>query len=84
MPDILEKICEGYEKREAIPKLGSIITKDEIIDNEYNLNPKRYVYTLDYEEKSIKDVLNRQKEYAAQIKELDEEIEEILKKITDE
>jgi type I restriction-modification system DNA methylase subunit len=73
-----KNIQELYEKREVEPTFSNIIKKDEIIKNEYNLNPKRYVYTLEYEEKPIKDIINKQNEYAKEIKNLDEEIEQLL------
>lgn len=73
-----DNILEIYEKREEEPKFSSIINKDEIIKNEYNLNPKRYVYTLEYEEKPVTDIINEQKEYSKEIRKLDDEIEQLL------
>lgn len=73
-----ENIFKTYENREIIPKFNNLITKEEIIKNDYNLNPKRYVYTLDYENKAIEDILDEQKKYSDRIKELDEEIREML------
>lgn len=77
-PDDLENMFKSYEKRDIIPKFNNIITKDEIIKNDYNLNPKRYVYTLDYEKRSIEDILDEQKKYSTRIKELDKEIGDML------
>ena len=73
-----DNILEIYEKREEEPKFSSLINKDEIIKNEYNLNPKRYVYTLEYEEKPVTDIINEQKEYSKEIRKLDDEIEQLL------
>ena len=74
-----DDILEVYNERKIEAKFSNIISNDEIIKNEYNLNPKRYVYTLDYKQTPIKDILENQNEYSNQIKQLDEEIEELLK-----
>lgn len=79
LPSDEENMIKSYENREIIPKLSNIIDKEEIIRNEYNLNPKRYVYTLDYEEQPIEKILDQQKKYSDRIMKLDEEIEDMIK-----
>lgn len=79
LPSDEENMIKSYENREIIPKLSNIIDKEEIIKNEYNLNPKRYVYTLDYEEQPIEKILDQQKKYSDRIMKLDEEIEDMIK-----
>lgn len=79
LPSDEENMIKSYENREIIPKLSNIIDKEEIIRNDYNLNPKRYVYTLDYEEQPIEKILDQQKKYSDRIMKLDEEIEDMIK-----
>lgn len=79
LPSDEENMIKSYKNREIIPKLSNIIDKEEIIKNEYNLNPKRYVYTLDYEEQPIEKILDQQKKYSDRIRKLDEEIEDMIK-----
>lgn len=81
IPQEEEKIFKSYENREILPKFSNIIDKEEIIKNDYNLNPKRYVYTLDYEEIPTEKIISQQKGYSQQITQLDEEIDEMLKTI---
>lgn len=81
LPSDEENMIKSYENREIIPKLSNIIDKEEIIKNEYNLNPKRYVYTLDYEEQPIEKILDQQKKYSDRIRKLDEEIEDMIKRL---
>lgn len=81
LPSDEENMIKSYENREIIPKLSNIIDKEEIIKNEYNLNPKRYVYTLDYEEQPIEKILDQQKKYSERIRKLDEEIEDMIKRL---
>lgn len=78
LPAFNENIIEIYKERKIESRLSNIIDKKEIIKNEYNLNPKRYVYTLDYKKVAIEDIIKNQREYFEEIKMLDEEIEELL------
>lgn len=81
LPPDEENIFKSYKNREIISKFSNIVNKDEIIKNDYNLNPKRYVYTLDYEKIPTEEIISQQKEYSDQITQLDKEIEEMLKNI---
>ena len=81
LPAFNENIIEIYEERKIESRLSNIVDKDEIIKNDYNLNPKRYVYTLDYTQTPIEDIIENQKEYLHQITQLDDEIEQMLKEI---
>lgn len=75
------KILECYKERRKIKKFSDIISNQEIIENEYNLNPRRYVYTLEYIPKDLDEIKRKQKAYKSKLRELDEEIEELLYKI---
>ena len=46
----VDKIVDTYKKRLAIEKYSSIISLDEIRENDYNLNIPRYVDTFEEEE----------------------------------
>lgn len=46
----VDKIVETYKKREAIEKYASVVSLDEIRENDYNLNIPRYVDTFEEEE----------------------------------
>lgn len=45
----IEKIMETYKKREAVDKYSYVASKDEIVENDYNLNIPRYVDTFEDE-----------------------------------
>lgn len=66
----IQRIVETYRKREAIDKYSYITTKDEIIENDYNLNIPRYVDTFE-EEKPV-DIEAVQADIAATEKEIAE------------
>lgn len=46
----IERIAETYRKREVIDKYCYIAQKEEIVENDYNLNIPRYVDTFEEEE----------------------------------
>ena len=46
----VELIVETYRKRESIDKYSSVVTIEEIAENDYNLNIPRYVDTFEEEE----------------------------------
>lgn len=46
----IEKIVQTYKARETVDKYSYLATKDEIKNNEYNLNIPRYVDTFEEEE----------------------------------
>lgn len=74
-------LYDCLKERSIISRFSDIITNEEIMENDYNLNPKRYVYTLDYEPKDLEELTSKQQEYTSQIRDLDGEIDEILEKI---
>ncbi len=76
-----KKILDCYTNRNKIPLFSDVITNEEIIENDYNLNPKRYVYTLEYKSKNVDELLSRQENYKEKVKQLDEEIDKILEEI---
>jgi type I restriction enzyme M protein len=77
----IKKIVETYEKYETIDKYSFVATKDEIKENDYNLNIPRYVDT--FEEEELVD-LDEVKENIASIKEELEEVEKQMQKYLDE
>ncbi|MDO5825406.1 MAG: N-6 DNA methylase [Methanosphaera sp.] len=81
LPAFNEDILEIQKERKIEDRLSNIINKDEIIKNEYNLNPKRYVYTLDYKQTPIEDILEKQKEQSKHIQQLDNEIEDMIRQL---
>ena len=74
----VEKIVDTFVKREAIDKYSYVATMEEIKENDYNLNIPRYVDTFEEEEQI--DI----KEVQANIKKIDEELEELYKSLEDD
>ncbi|RAP53775.1 MAG: hypothetical protein BZ138_00030 [Methanosphaera sp. rholeuAM270] len=76
--ELSEKIINTYKKRKTTRGFSTILTKEQIIKNDYKLNPKRYVYNLEYEEKDIELLKKEQHEYTIQVRDLDEKINDLL------
>lgn len=78
----VQKIVDTYANRTELEKYSHIASKDEIIENDYNLNIPRYVDTFEEEEEiDIKAVMSDIKELEAKRAELDKEIDVYLKEL---
>ena len=46
----IAKVVETWRNRETVERYSHLATPDEIVENDYNLNIPRYVYTFEPEE----------------------------------
>ena len=78
----IEKILNTYKKYEEIEKYSHIATIDEIKENEYNLNIKRYVDTFEEEEEiDIEETKKNIAEIEKELQVLEKELQESLKEL---
>lgn len=78
----LEKIIETYKNYETKDKYSYRANVDEIIENDYNLNIPRYVDTFEEEDPVDMDqVANNINDIKTELKEIEEKMEEYLKKL---
>ncbi|WP_298070688.1 type I restriction-modification system subunit M [uncultured Faecalibaculum sp.] len=76
----INKIYSAYLDRKNIDKYTSLATREEIENNDYNLNIPRYVDTSEPEEEiDLQEVLNQIRKDDEEILELEKKIEEQLK-----
>lgn len=78
----IEKILEVYRNYEEIEKYSYIASREEIKENEYNLNIKRYVDTFEAEEEinieeTKKNIVKINKELQVLEKELEKSLKEL-------
>ena len=71
----IEKIVDTYKKRENVDKYSYVALKEEIVENDYNLNIPRYVDTFEEEEPIDIDAVREE------IKAIDKEIDEVQKQM---
>lgn len=76
------KIVEAYLNWKEIEKFSKVIDKDEIVKNDYNLSPTRYIHTAEEETyRPIGEILEDLRELEQEQKEIDRELKEIFQKL---
>jgi type I restriction enzyme M protein len=54
----IERIAENYRKFKEVEKFGRLVGKDDIVKNDYNISPSRYIQITDAETyRSIGDII---------------------------
>lgn len=77
-----DKIVDAYLNWKEIEKFSKVIDKDEIVKNDYNLSPTRYIHIAEEETyRPIGEILEDLKELEQEQKEIDRELKEIFKKL---
>ena len=72
----IKKIVDTYRERKEIEKYSHLATRQEVAENEYNLNILRYVDIFEEEEPiDIHAVMKEIKDLEAKLADLDKEIE---------
>ncbi len=78
----IEKIAKIYENYEEVEKYSHIATFEEIKENEFNLNIKRYVDTFEEEEEiNIEETKSNIRTIEFEIKQLEDDLEKSLKEL---
>lgn len=78
----IKKITDIYKNFKEVEKLSKIITLEEIIKNDYNLSPSRYIsITEDEKYRPIEEIVKELKKIENERQQVDKKINEILKKI---
>ena len=78
----IQKILETYKNYKEVEKYSHIATMDEIKENEYNLNIKRYVDTFEEEEEiNIEETKKNIEKINKELQVLEKELQESLKEL---
>ncbi len=77
-----KKIVDAFLKWSEIDKFSKVVSKDEIIKNDYNISPSRYIHTADAEEhRPISEIVEELYTLEDEAKRIDKDLKDILKKI---
>lgn len=77
-----KKIVEAFLKWKEADKFSRVITKDEIIRNDYNISPSRYIHLADVEEhRPISELAEELRELEAEEDSLRKEVSAALRKL---
>ena len=80
--DGIERIAKTFNKWKEIEKFSRIVDKEEIVKNDYNISPSRYIHVSDEEEyRPIGEIVDELFELEEESKGIDKELKKILKKV---
>ena len=77
-----KKIADAFLKWKEIEKFSRVVGKDEVVKNDYNISPSRYIHTADAEEhRPIAEIVEELYELEDEAKAIDKKLKDILKRI---
>ena len=78
----IARITETFKEWREEDKFSRIVSKEEVIKNDYNISPSRYIHTADGEEyRPIAEIVDELNELDQENKEINEQLKRILEKI---
>ncbi len=78
----IEKIASAFLKWDEIEKFSRIVTKEEIVRNDYNISPSRYIHVSEAEEyRPIAEIMEELNALDEEAKETDAALRAILSRI---
>ncbi|MCF6148162.1 MAG: SAM-dependent DNA methyltransferase [Candidatus Kuenenia sp.] len=78
----IEKIAETYKKFKEVEKFSRLVSKDEIVKNDYNISPSRYIHITDTETyRPIGEIVEELKTLEEETTRIDAELKAIFEKM---
>ena len=83
IPEACQKrIVDAFHKWKENEKFSKVVSKDEIIKNDYNISPSRYIHTAEAEEyQPIGEIVAELNTLETEAKTTDKDLKDILKKL---
>ena len=80
--DGIERIAETYKAFKEVEKFSRLVGKDEIVKNDYNISPSRYIQVNDaYTYRPIEEIVDELREQESEYVTIDNEVKTILTKL---
>jgi type I restriction enzyme M protein len=80
--DGIERIAETYTAFKEVEKFSSLVSKDEIVKNDYNISPSRYIQVNDATTyRPIEEIVEELREQESEYITIDVELKNILAKL---
>ncbi|MBU4221680.1 MAG: type I restriction-modification system subunit M [Euryarchaeota archaeon] len=80
--DGIERISERYKAFKEVEKFSRLVGKDEIVKNDYNISPSRYIQVNDaYTYRPIEEIVDELREQESEYVTIDAEVKTILTKL---
>jgi len=81
-PEGIERIAECYKGFKEDEKFSRLVDKDEIVKNDYNISPSRYIQINDaYIYRPIEEIVYELREQESEYNTIDSEVKTILTKL---
>jgi type I restriction enzyme M protein len=78
----ITRIVETFKTWREEDKFSRIVSRDEIVKNDYNISPSRYIHTADGEEyRPIAEIVDELEELEEETTIINERLKQILEKI---
>ena len=78
----IARIAETFKAWRAVDKFSRIVSRDEIVKNDYNISPSRYIHTGEGEEyRPVAEIVDDLKFLEEEISTTDKALDEILRKL---
>lgn len=78
----IKKIADTYNTKKEVENFSIFVGKDEMVKNDYNISPSRYIHLGGVEEyEPIEDILSDLAEVEAKAKEADKNLQKVLKEL---
>jgi len=79
----IARIAETFKAWREEDKFGRIVGRDEIVKNDYNISPSRYIHTADGEEyRPLAEIVEESDKLEVEIAETSSRLRDILKQLT--
>lgn len=78
----IKKIADTFNAKKEVENFSMIVHKDEMVKNDYNISPSRYIHLGGVEEyEPIEDILSDLAEVEVKAKEADKNLQKVLKEL---
>jgi type I restriction enzyme M protein len=81
--DGIARIAETFKEWREVEKLSRIVSKEEIVKNDYNISPSRYIHTGEAQEiRPLSEIVDDLHSLEEEVKETDKNLNVILKRFS--
>lgn len=78
----IKKIADTFNTKKEIKKFSIFVGKDEVVKNDYNISPSRYIQIEEVQEyKPVEDILSDLAKVETKAKEADKNLQKVLKEL---
>lgn len=81
-PDQIKEVADKFIRKKEVEKFSQFVSKEEVVKNDYNISPSRYIFVgMEEEYRPIEEILVELKEVEEEAKKADKELRGVLKEL---